>query len=100
MAEQWLNMRALNLSDGAGVSSPGGKDLWPSTRFTQETEEKNFLGLAQEGERLEQFLYRNVLIAVTVQQDSKCLSLHMNLNNNTTIISESREGQAHIVPLT
>ncbi len=59
-------MNALNLSDGAGVSSPGGKDLWPSTRFTQETEEKNFLDLAYGGECLEQFLYRNVLIAVTV----------------------------------
>ncbi len=36
-------MSALNLSDGAGVSSPGGKDLWPSTRFIQETEgKKNF----------------------------------------------------------
>jgi hypothetical protein len=61
-------MSALNLSDGAGVSSPGGKDLWPSTRFTQETEEKIFLGLAYGGERLEQFLYRNVLIAVTVEE--------------------------------
>jgi hypothetical protein len=59
-------MSALNLSDGAGVSSPGGKDLWPSTRFTQETEEKIFLGLAYGGERLEQFLYRNVLIAVSL----------------------------------
>jgi hypothetical protein len=48
------------------VSSPGGKDLWPSTRFTQETEGKKILGLAYGGERLEQFLYRNVLIAVTV----------------------------------
>ncbi len=54
-AEQRLNMSALNLSDGAGVSSPGEKDLWPSTRFTQETEEKNFLGLAYGGERQEQF---------------------------------------------
>jgi len=53
-------MSALNLSDGAGVSSPGGKDLWPSTRFTQETEGKKFLGLAYGGERLEQFLFRNV----------------------------------------
>jgi hypothetical protein len=94
-------MRALNLkSDGAGVGSPGGTNLLPSTRITQETEGKKILGLAQEGERLEQFLYRNVLIAVTVQQDSKCLSLHMNLNRNITIKSESREGQAHIVPLT
>jgi hypothetical protein len=59
-------MSALNLSDGAGVNSPGGKDLWPSTGFTQKAEEKNFLGLAYGGERLEQFLYRNVLIAVTV----------------------------------
>ena len=58
-------MSALNLSDGAGVSSPGEKDLWPSTRFTQETEGKIFLSLAYGGERLEQFLYRNVLIAVT-----------------------------------
>ncbi len=46
-------MSALNLSDGAGVSSPGGKDLWPSTRFTQETEETKILGLAYGGERLE-----------------------------------------------
>ncbi len=59
-------MSALNLSDGAGVSSPGGKDLWPSTRFTQETEEKKFLGVGYGGEGLKQFLYRNVLIAVTV----------------------------------
>ncbi len=59
-------MSALNLSDRAGVSSPVGKDKWPSTRFTQETEGKNFLGLAYRGECLEQFLYRNVLIAVTV----------------------------------
>jgi len=59
-AEQRLNMSALNLSDGAGVSSPGGKDLWPSTRFTQETEGKKILGLAYGGERLEQFLFRNV----------------------------------------
>ncbi len=59
-------MSALNLSDGAGVSIPGGKDLWPSSRFTQETEGKKFLSLAYGGERLEQFLYRNVLIAVTV----------------------------------
>jgi hypothetical protein len=60
-------MSALNLSDGAGVSSPGGIDLWSSTRFTQETEGKNFLSLAYVGgEPLEQFLYRNVLIAVTV----------------------------------
>ena len=58
-------MSALNLSDGAGVSSPGGKYLWPSTIFTQKTEEKIFLGLAYGGERLEQFLYRNVLIEVT-----------------------------------
>ncbi len=50
------------------MSSPGGKDLWPSTRFTQETEGKNFLGLAYGRERLEQFLYRNVLMAVTVQE--------------------------------
>ena len=64
-------MSALNLSDGAGVSSPGGKDLWPSTRFTQETEGKKILGLAYGGERLEQFLYRNVLIAVTVMGESK-----------------------------
>ena len=82
------------------MGSPGGTNLLPSTRITQETEGKKFLGLAQEGERLEQFSYRNVLIAVTVQQDSKCLSLHMNLNRNITIKSESREGQAHIVPLT
>ena len=82
------------------MGSPGGTNLLPSTRITQETEGKKILGLAQEGERLEQFLYRNVLIAVTVQQDSKCLSLHMNLNRNITIKSESREGQAHIVPLT
>ncbi len=61
-------MSALNLSDGARVSSPGGKDLWPSSRFTQETEEKKFLSLAYGGERLEQFLYRNVLIAVTVEK--------------------------------
>ena len=59
-------MSALNLCDGAGVSSPGGKDLWPSSRFTQETEGKKILSLAYGGERLEQFLYRNVLIAVTV----------------------------------
>ena len=59
-------MSALNLSDGAGVSSPGGKDLWPSTRFTLETEEKKVLGVAYGGERLEQFLYRNVLIAVSL----------------------------------
>jgi hypothetical protein len=50
-------MSGLNLSDGAGVISPGGKDLWLSTRFTQETEGKNFLGLAYWGESLEQFLY-------------------------------------------
>ncbi len=48
------------------MSSPGGTDLLSSTKITQETEGQNFLGLAQEGERLEQFLYRNVLIAVTV----------------------------------
>ena len=60
-------MSALNVSDGAGVNSPGGKDLWHSTRFTQKTEEKFILGLAYGGERLEQFLYRNVLIAVTVK---------------------------------
>ena len=67
-------MSALNLSDGAGVSSPGGKYLWPSTIFTQKTEEKIFLGLAYGGERLEQFLYRNVLIAVTVRNHlCKCL---------------------------
>ncbi len=65
-AKQWLNTRALNLSDGAGVSSPGETDLLSSTRITRKTEGKIFLGLAQEGERLEQFLYRNVLIAVTV----------------------------------
>ena len=59
-------MSALNLSDGAGVNSPGGKDLWHSTRFTQETEGKKILGLAYGGERLEQFLYRNVLIAVSL----------------------------------
>ena len=59
-------MSALNLSDGAGESSPGGKDLWLSSRFTQETEGKIFLSLAYGGERLEQFLYRNVLIAVAV----------------------------------
>ncbi len=59
-------MSALNPSDGAGVSSPGAKDLWPSTRFTHETEGKHFLGLAYGGERLQQFLYRNVLIAVTM----------------------------------
>jgi hypothetical protein len=39
-------MRALNISDGAGVSSPGVKDLLPSTRFTKETEGKEILGLA------------------------------------------------------
>ncbi len=59
-------MSALNHSEGAGVNSPGGKDLWHSTRFTQETQGKKFLGLAYRGEVLEQFLYRNVLIAVTV----------------------------------
>ncbi len=63
-------MRALNISDGdgAGVSSPEVKDLLPSTctRFTKETEGKEILGLAQGGGHLEQFLYRNVLIAVTV----------------------------------
>ncbi len=41
----------------------GVKDLLPSTRFTQETERKEILGLAQGGGHLEQFLYRNVLIA-------------------------------------
>ncbi len=49
------------------MGSPGGTDLLPSTRITQEREGKKILGLAQEGECLEQFLYRNVLIAVTVQ---------------------------------
>ncbi len=49
-------MSALNLSDGAEVSSPGGKDLWPSTGFTQEAGQKKILGLAYGGERLEQFL--------------------------------------------
>jgi hypothetical protein len=48
------------------VGSPGGTDILPSTRITQDTEGNIFLGLAQEEERLEQFLYRNVLIAVTV----------------------------------
>jgi hypothetical protein len=48
------------------VSSTGVKDLLPSTRFTQETEGKEILGLTQGGGHLEQFLYRNVLIAVTV----------------------------------
>ncbi len=47
------------------MGSPGAKDLLPSTRFTQETEGKENLGLAQWGGHLEQFLYRNVLIAVT-----------------------------------
>ena len=65
-AKRWLNTRALNLSDGAGVGSPRGTDLLPSTRITQETKGKKILGLAQEGGRQEQFLYRNVLIAVTV----------------------------------
>ncbi len=64
-AKQWLNTRALNLSDGAGVGSPWGTDWLPSSRITQETKGKKILGLAQKGERLEQFLYRNVLIAVT-----------------------------------
>ncbi len=50
------------------MGSPRGTDLLPSTRITQETEEKKILGLAQEGECLEQFLHRNVLIAVTVQE--------------------------------
>jgi hypothetical protein len=45
-AKQWLNTRALNLSDGAGVGSPGGTNLFPSTRITKETEGKFFLGLA------------------------------------------------------
>jgi hypothetical protein len=49
----------------SGLDHALGEDLWPSSRFTQETEEKNFLSLAYEGERLEQFLYRNVLIEVT-----------------------------------
>jgi hypothetical protein len=46
-------MRALNLSDGAGVGSPGGTDSLSSTRITQETEGKKIWGLAQEGERQE-----------------------------------------------
>ena len=37
-------MSALNLSDGAGVGSPRGTDLLPSTRITQETEEKKSFG--------------------------------------------------------
>ena len=69
-------MSALNLSDGAGVSSPGEKDLWPSTRFTQETEGKKIWGLAYGRERLEQFLYRNVLIAVTVQPHAGSYSVY------------------------
>ncbi len=40
--------------------------ILPSTRFTKETAGKEILGLAQGGGHLEQFLYRNVLIAVTV----------------------------------
>jgi hypothetical protein len=47
---------------------------------------------------------KNPWVSIThidsLQQDSRCLYLHMNLNWNVTIVSESREGQAHIVPLT
>ncbi len=55
------------------MSSPGVKYLLPSTRFTQETEGKEILGLAQGGGHLEQFLYRNVLNAVTVHVQKACL---------------------------
>ena len=47
---------------------------------------------------------KNPWVSIThidsLQQDSRCLYLHMNLNRNVTIGSESREGQAHIAPLT
>jgi hypothetical protein len=48
-----MNTRALNISDGAGVSSPGVKYLLLSTRFTQEKEGKEILGVAEGGGHLE-----------------------------------------------
>ena len=73
-------MWALNVSDGAKGDSPWGKDLLPSTRFTQEKERTFFLGLAQWGESQEQFLYQNVLIAVT-----------MGMIENLVVVSESAQ---------
>jgi hypothetical protein len=42
---EYEGSRVLNLSDGAGVGCPGGKDLLPSSRFTQGKKREKIFGV-------------------------------------------------------